>query len=41
MIATRENMSFLGAFLPVWGLLGGPDGSQMGYKVWVDTDEIG
>ena len=41
MIATRENVSFLGAFLAVWGLVGGPDGSQMGDIVWDDTDEMG
>ena len=41
MIATRENVSFLGAFLAVWGLGGGPPGSQMGDIVWVDPDEMG
>jgi len=41
MIATRENVSFLGAFLAVLGLGGGPLGSQMGDIVWVDSDEMG
>ena len=41
MIATRENVSFLGAFLAVLGLGGGPPWSQMGDIVWVDIDETG
>ena len=41
MIATRENVSFLGAFLTVLGLGGGPPWSQMGDIVWVETDETG
>ena len=34
-------MLFLGAFLAVLGLGGGPLWSQMGDIVWVDTDETG
>ena len=41
MIVTRENVLFLGAFVAVLGLVGGPLWSQMGDIVWVDTDEIG
>ena len=41
MIATRENVLFLGTFLAVLGLAGGPPWSQMGDIVWVDKYEIG
>ena len=41
MIATRENVSFLGAFLAILGLGGGPLWSLLDDIVWVDTDEIG
>ena len=41
MIATRENVSFLGAFLAVLGLGGGSSWSQMGGIVCLDTDEMG
>ena len=33
-------MLFLGAFLAILGLGGGPLWSQMGDIVWVDTDEM-
>ena len=40
MIATRENVLFLGAFLAVMRLGGGPPWFQMGYIVCLDPDEV-
>ena len=41
MRATRENVLFLGTSLAVLGPGGGPQWSQMGDIVCLDTDEIG
>ena len=38
---TKENRVFWGAFLPVFGLWGGPPWSEMGDMVVLDTEEGG
>ena len=37
--STKENGVFLGAFLPVFGLWGGPPWSELGGMVVLDTKE--
>ena len=39
--STKENGVFWGAFLPVFGLWGGPPWSKMGGMVVLDTEEGG
>ena len=39
--STKENGVFWGAFLPIFGLLGGPRWSEMGGLVVLDTEEGG